>query len=78
MDVPQETVDENTNPDIPFSIAKTFHIFFWFVSIHYFFSLRVWSRSGQFGGWRGWKIRFMLSRESTVSLCEKNHYLFFD
>ena len=24
MDVPQETVDENTNPDIPFSIAKTF------------------------------------------------------
>ena len=24
VDVPQQTVDENTNPDIPFSIAKTF------------------------------------------------------
>ena len=77
VDVPQQTVDEYTNSDILISMAKK--IFFClFVSIHIFFSLCVWSRSGQFGGWRGWKIRFMLSWESTVSIYEKNQYLFVD
>ena len=78
MDVPQETVDENTNPDIPFSIAKTFHIFFLFVSIHYFFHFVC--GHGQVsledGGDGKLDLCFL---ENQQSVCvKKNHYLFFD